>query len=234
MSSPALDEEARGLLRQILERQAYRQLVAGNIRGYGLRFLPELDVKIRFASELDQSLRVLREVERIYRAIDGRDLYEAVRARMERIPYPESRLELACCLALTGRAERAAARSYLACARPDFAAVARTLVQADHRVADDEEDLFVAYSAERTHRPQAQRYWNRWLSVCLLSLGRPGTPRDQRAVELGLRSKRAAEVVEEFLDEVEPLRKRAGLDMPSLAGSGLELPAGLRPRFLTA
>ena len=59
---PRLDEEARGLLRQILERQAYRQLVSGNIRGFGLQFLPELDVKIRFTAELDQSLRVLREV----------------------------------------------------------------------------------------------------------------------------------------------------------------------------
>ena len=48
--SRRLDEESRGLLRQILERQAYRQLVAGNIRGYGLQFLPELDVKIRFLS----------------------------------------------------------------------------------------------------------------------------------------------------------------------------------------
>ena len=69
--SRRLDEESRGLLRQILERQAYRQLVAGNIRGYGLQFLPELDVKIRFTAELDQSLRVLREVERIYEDLGG-------------------------------------------------------------------------------------------------------------------------------------------------------------------
>ena len=52
MSPQRLDEEARGLLRQILERQTYRQIVAGNIRGHGLQFLPELDVKLRFTAEL--------------------------------------------------------------------------------------------------------------------------------------------------------------------------------------
>ena len=232
--SRRLDEESRGLLRQILERQAYRQLVAGNIRGYGLQFLPELDVKIRFTAELDQSLRVLREVERIYEDLGGQDLYAAVRPRMERIPYPESRLELACCLALTGRAEKAAARSYLECADNNFAAVARTLAEADHRVIEDEERLFVEYASERSHRPQVQYYWDRWLVVCLLSLGRPRTTRDQRAVELGLRTQRAAEVVRGFLDDVEPLRVEAGLVMPSLDRLGVELPEDLRARFATS
>lgn len=231
---PRLDEEARGLLRQIVERQAYRQLVAGNIRGFGLQFLPELDVKIRFTAELDQSLRVLREVERIHGRLGGEDLDAAVRPRMERIPYPESRLELASCLALTGRAERAAARSYIGCVDKDFAAVARTLVEADRRVTEDEESLFVEYASERSHRPQAQLYWDRWLVVCLLSLGRPGTKRDRSAVALGLRTQHAAEVVRGFLDEVEPLRVKAGLAMPGLDRLGVELPEDLRSRFATA
>lgn len=230
----ALGEEARALLRQIVERQAYRQLMAGNIRGHGIQFLPDLDAKIRFTAELDHSLRVLREVERAYREIGGEDLYTAVRARTERIPYPVSRMELAVCLSLTGRAERAAAASYRDCVHPGFAAVARTLIAADRAVADAEERMFVEYCAEGGHHPQAQQYWNRWLAIALLSLGRPGTRRDRRAVELGLRSKHAAEVVRDFLDDVEPLRRRCGLAMPALDGLGVELPEDLRGRFLAA
>ena len=70
--------------------------------------------------------------------------------------------------------------------------------------------------------------------VCLLSLGRPRTTRDQRAVELGLRTQRAAEVVRGFLDDVEPLRVEAGLVMPSLDRLGVELPEDLRARFATS
>ena len=116
-----LDEEARAILRQILERQAYRQLMAANIRGHGLRFLPDLEEKLDFTSELAFSLRVMREVERLYGMLDGDDLYRAVSERMDRIPYPESRLDLAVCLALTDRAERVASGSYESCVCSAFA-----------------------------------------------------------------------------------------------------------------
>ncbi len=35
MSGERLDEEGRGLLRQIVEAQGYRQLMAGSTRGFG-------------------------------------------------------------------------------------------------------------------------------------------------------------------------------------------------------
>ena len=116
----------------------------------------------------------------------------------------------------------------------DFGAVAHTVVEADRRVSGVEGGLFVEYASDRSHKPQAQLYWDRWLVVCLLSLGRPGTKRDARAVHLGLRTKHAAEVVREFLNEVEPLRVKATLAMPGLDRLGVELPEDLRSRFVSA
>lgn len=229
-----MDEEGRGLLRQIVERQAYRQLMAANIRGHGLQFLPELDEKLRFTEELTFSLRVMREVGRIYTELGGEDLVGAVAARMERIPYPDSRLELAVCLGVTGRAEAAAARSYLESSHRDFAAVARTLLEADRTEVEAEERFYVEYCQDHGHHPQAQLYWNRWLVISLVSLGRPGTARDRRAVELGLRSRHAADVVRDFLDTVEPLRVACGLHLPSLEVMGIDLPEDLRGRFHSA
>ena len=111
-----------------------------------------------------------------------------------------------------------------------------TLVEADRRVTDDEEQLFVEFASQATHRPQAQSYWNRWLVVSLLSLGRPGTSRATGArSSSGLRSAGAAEVLRGFLNEVEPLkRERAGLAWPDLQGLGVELPDDLRARFTSA
>lgn len=230
MSAEKLDEEGRGLLRQIVEAQGYRQLMAGNIRGYGIQFLPELEDKLRFTRELEHTLIIMRDLERIYRDLDGGNLDEAARPRLDRIPYPETRLELAACLALTGRAERAVAGSYLDSSYRDLAAVARTLTEAEHVVAEAEERLFVEYCAEPGHRPQAQQYWNRWFTLCLLSLGRPGTARDQRAMELGLRSKRVDEVVHLFFEDAETLRLSCSLEPPLIDKLGVELPEDLQGR----
>lgn len=226
-----LDEEARVLLRQIVERQAYRQLMAVNIRGHGLQYLPSLDDKILFASELDFGLRVLHEVERIHRMLDGEDLYLRVRERMERIPYPGSRLELAVCLAVTERAERVAARSYVDSVCKEFAAVARTLVDASHAASQREEEVFVEYCSDPSNGPRAQEYWGRWLRIALLALGRPGTRGDARAVALRLRSRQCADVLREFVAEIEPLRRSCSLRMPPFDVLGVDLPADLHARF---
>lgn len=229
-----LDEEARAILRQILERQAYRQLMAANIRGHGLRFLPDLEEKLRFTTELEFSLRVMREVERLYGMLDGDDLYPAVSERMERIPYPESRLELAVCLALTERAERVASLSYEGSVCDAFGAIAKTLLSADRTVSLREEGVFIDFCSDLTNIPLAQQFWNRWMIVAVLSFGRPDTRGDSRAVALGLRSKHSADVVREFLDAADPLRAKCGLAMPPMQQLGVQLPADLRARFSNA
>ncbi|MFT4543412.1 MAG: hypothetical protein ACI841_003312 [Planctomycetota bacterium] len=227
MERSHLEEEARALLRQIVERQAYRQLMAANIRGHGLQFLPGLDAKVHFTRELDLHLNVLREVERIYQELGGGDLHQAVRERMSRIPYPQSRLELAICLALTLRAERVAARVYMGCAHKGFGSVAATLAEMGHAMSRLEEDLFVAYCAEERHGPQAQQFWDRWLTISLFSLGRPGSRGDTRAVALKLRTAYVSDVVGAFLKEADPLRKSCRLAWPDVVELGVELPPGL-------
>lgn len=223
-----MDEEARALLRQIVERLAYRQLMAANIRGHGLRFLPDLDEKIQCTAELDFSLRTVHELERIYRVLDGEDLYLASRARMDRIPYPGSRLELAVCFALIERAERIAAAAYVNCVYRPFGAVARTLAEAAHSVTLREEHVFVDFCSDPSQAPRARQFFARWLRVAVVALGRPGTRGDARAVALGLRDRHCADVVREFLTEVDPLRRRCGLPFPSFHDLQVELPVGLQ------
>jgi hypothetical protein len=226
-----LDEEAKGLLRLIVERQAYRQRMAANIRGHGLKFLPDLAAKLRVTEELAESLRRLATLEEIYEAIGGIDLTARVMSRMERIPYPATRLELAACLALTGRAERAVASTYARCPCQRFARLAGELQAADRTHDAGEEERFVVFAADPPNRVQAQRYWERWLTLCLQSLGRPGTPGDERAYALGLRDRRAADLVALFIEEVEPLRAAGGLDWPDLARRGVDLPRTLTQRM---
>lgn len=226
-----LDEECSALLRRILERQAYRQRMAANIRGHGIKFFPELEEKLAFVTELEASLHVLHQVERLYVGLGGEQLTEKVRPRMERIPYPVSRQEQAICLGLVGRAERSAARSYLGCISRDFAEIARDLASSPSGAVETEEERFVAFAKDAGNRVQAQEYWQRWMVVGLRAIGRPGTSGDLRAVELQLRTKSVAEVMGDFLRDLEPLQAEADLPLPSPEVHDIEVPPELLERY---
>ena len=90
---------------------------------------------------------------------------------------------------------------------------------------DRAEDLYAEFCRETTNRPAAQQMFNRWLSITLLSLGRPSTPGDTRAVQLGLRSKRCADSVRDYLPALKPWMERCHLHLPSGGTLGVELPS---------
>lgn len=230
----ALDEETRALLRRVLERQAYRQRMAANIRGHGIKFFPELEEKLAVATELESALQVLHQVERLYVGLGGKELTEAVRPRMERIPYPASRQELAVCLGLIGRAERVVARCYLGGISSDFASIARTLSAPPSGILEQEEERFIAFAGDEANRAQALEYWTRWMVVALGAMGRPDTPGDERAVELHLRTKPVGQVMTDFLDDAEVLRRAVDLPLPEPSAHGIEIPASLAKRFAPA
>lgn len=225
MEASELAEESRNLLRRIVERQAFRQFMAANIRAHGMKFVPELEEKILLAQDLEHSLQVLRLAESLYKRLGGEDLSLAVRGQMERIPYPTSRLELAVCLVLCDEAERVASSGYVDSESREFAAIARSLSTDGRTSTRNGQSLFVSFCAEAGNRPAAQQMFNRWLTIALVSLGRPGTPGDARAVALRLRTKRCADSVREYLDNLKPFITACQLIVPPGTSLGVELPA---------
>lgn len=223
-TQPTVDEEPRTILRRIVESQAYRQLVAMNIRGHALKFLTDLESKTRVAEELHENLILFREVQALYRDLGWEDIEAAVHDRMDRIPFPSTRLEFGLCRRLFRVAQVCAMRCYVDCSNGAFAAIARSYLASGLSEDTREEEIFTEYCTESGHRPHAQEMFNRWLPVAVLSLGRPGSRNSSRAVELGLRTKSSGEMISDFLKELEPFAERCGLDFPNLAAQGLELP----------
>lgn len=218
------DEETRGLLKRILEGQAYRQLTLCNIRGHGIKFLPEVLDKTRIAAALLTSLRQFEELERLYRGLGFGDVVSAVRHKMERVPYPSTRMELAVCLFLCERVSWHALDAYVDSTVAEFAAIAR-LRHGELRALDAPDDqAFAEFCADPTNRPLAQQLVNRWLSITLLSLGRPDSPGDARALALKLRAKSVATIVNEYLAGLAPFLSSCGLVAPDGASIGVELP----------
>ena len=216
-----LDEEPRTYLRRIIEAQAYRQLMAMNIRGHCLKFLTDVESKIGVAEELQLNLVILREVRALYREYGFEDVESAVRDRMTRIPYPESRLEFRVFRHVCGYALKVAMDSYVDCSNRQLAAIARSFI--DGRRGDLEDPEFVEFCKDASNLPHAQQMFNRWFAIAVRSFGRPGTLGDGRAVELGLRSKTAGEMLELFLEEMNNFTARVKLRLPDAEEFGLEV-----------
>jgi hypothetical protein len=227
MRLPELDEESKSLLRRIVERQAYRQMMLEKIRGHGLKFVPEIDAQILLAQDIVHSLQLMQQIELCYSQLGGSDLVMAVRDKMERIPYPASRLELAICLALCDRAERVAAESYVDSRSEDFAAIALSILAMDRTSTRAAEELFKGFCSEPGNRHAAQQMFQRWLGITVQAMGRPGTRGDERAFTLGLRKQRCGDSLRQLVEELRPLMTSCHLVLPSAAAMGVELPSAL-------
>jgi 1,2-phenylacetyl-CoA epoxidase catalytic subunit len=183
-----------------------------------------LEEKLQLSEDLNCMLRIYREIERLYQELGGTDLPTAVRAKMERIPYPASRFELAACLVMCDMAEHVVAESYLDCCVPEYAAIARSLLDMVRANTSHGEELFMKFCEEPDNLPRVREITNRWLSITIRALGRPGTGGDTRAIELGLRTRTCADSATEFVKRVTVFLTRCGLPFPSVDALGVELP----------
>lgn len=206
-----IDEESKGLLREVVERLARRQIAAINVLGHCLKFVPELDVKWRVASELELHLRLFGRARDLYQELGWSDLESVVREDAAEIRYPQTRVEFGAAYFLTGFAEEASMQSYVECKHEPFAAIARTYVEAAPE--RPQPSRFQAFAAEPTNRPRAQEILTHWTAIALEAFElREGT--DKRARELGLRSATTAELTEAFRARLAPFAAECGLELP--------------------
>jgi hypothetical protein len=219
--SSRLDEEGRAILRKIVESMAWRQIASIDILGHCLKYCTDLETKVRVAAELDLSLGLFRRVHALYRELGWEDLESAVRDRVERIPFPESRLEFGAAHYLCALAEEVAMTSYAESASPEFAAIARSYVEAaPHR---PQPNRFLEFARDPSNRPLVRQYLARWLTIALASFGRPGSRGDRRAGELGLRAKGSGAMRSAYLERIGPFVAQCGLETGDLEGiAGIE------------
>lgn len=211
-----LDEEARAILRRIVESLAWRQLAVINILGHGLKFVTELDVKLRVVGELDRALELFQSVRALYGELGWTDIESAVRDRAQEVPYPESRLEFGVAYYLSGLTEEVAMQSFVESAYAPFAAIARKHVEA--AAQRPEPTRFLEYSSEPANRPHAQELLDRWVIAARRAFGRADSPHDAKALALRLKNKRSAELDRIFCERLQPFLTSSGLKLTELEG----------------
>jgi len=211
-----LDEESRPILRRIVESLAWRQLAVINILGHGLKFVTELDVKLRVVGELDRALELFQSVRALYAELGWTDLESAVRDRSQEVPYPESRLEFGVAYYISGLTEEVAMQSFVESSHAPFAAIAKKHVEA--AAQRPEPTRFIEYCSEAANRPHGQELLDRWVLAARRSFGRTDSPHDAQALKLRLKNKRAADLDRIFCERLQPFLTSCGLKLLQLEG----------------
>jgi len=145
-------------------------------------------------------------------APDALDAWVTARLIDQPLPRVTSFVELAMAQFLFDRAGRWQISEYLASSFLPYRALAHAIVDEERGHEDTGAGLVVELcAAPGADRVAAQKAFDRWLEIGLLSFGRPGGDGNAFARAAGLKSRDSGEVARAFLDDVAPTARAAGL-----------------------
>jgi len=224
-----MDERYYRTVRQMMASQAYRELAAAHMFGYGLRFAPELRWLKFMTWHIREEMEHYATVVSMYRDVTGEDVEPEVMARLSQKPieFAESWFELAMAQFLYDRGGYWQLREYEECS---FLPYRKTVVkilkeEAGHQTLG--ERIVVDLCKTGNYEGVKQRIFEKWLRQGLLSFGRPGTEGARYAIEVGLKKRDPGEVMQSFIDDIKPAVAACGLVFPRLSDIGIEAPAAL-------
>lgn len=224
----ARDERYRRTVVQMMESHAYRELAAARLFGHGLSLVPALRHLKVIAWHMREELSHYELVVNAYRALTGQSVEPRVHARLRDKPIPlaASWYEVAMAQFLYDRGGLWQLREYESCSHAPY----RDLVE---QIIDDErghqsfgERIVVELTRTGEHEHEKQPIFEKWLRQGLLSFGRPGTEASRFAISTGLKKRDAAQVMQDFIDDIKPAVKACGLRFPPLASIGIDAPPG--------
>jgi 1,2-phenylacetyl-CoA epoxidase catalytic subunit len=228
----ALGPEARALLARMLRSQAYRELGAVRLFEAAAPLAPDEAARRELGAHAAEERAHLAAVLALWGELSGRTerelAAEADRRLGERpLPPVDAWVHVALARFLYDRAGAWQLRELRDCRYRPYARLAAGIVEDEAGHQEAGARALVALCAAPAARTVASAALAAWLRVALLSFGRPGSADDARAVALGLKGRRAEAVVRDFLAEVRPPIRRAGLAWPPARELGLDLPPDL-------
>ena len=227
-SSDALPEQTRSMLVQLMESQAYRELAAAHMFGYGLRFVPDKWMKF-MVWHIREEAEHYDAVAQMYWRFTGEDVEPKVRARLEGkpIPFAESWIELAMAQFLFDRGGFWQLREYEECSFVPYREVVQKIVKEEAGHQNLGEKIVVEQCQTGRYDDVKQPLFEKWLRLGLLSFGRPGTEGNRYAIEQGLKKRDSGDCMKDFVDDIRPAVHAAGLRFPDPSSLKLELPSDI-------
>jgi 1,2-phenylacetyl-CoA epoxidase catalytic subunit len=217
--------EYRRTVVQMMESQAYRELAAAHMFGYGLRFVPEKWLKF-MCWHIREEVEHYEAVSRMYRDFTGEEVEPVVAKRLagKAVPFAESWIELAMAQFLYDRGGFWQLKEYEACSFVPYRAVIQKIVKEEAGHQGLGEKIVVELCRGGAHDAAKQALFEKWLRIGLLSFGRPGTPGNRFAIEHGLKKRDSGDCMKDFVNDIRPAVRAAGLRFPDPKRLEMELP----------
>jgi 1,2-phenylacetyl-CoA epoxidase catalytic subunit len=228
-SRAEMDDRYYGVVRQMMESQAYRELAAAQMFGYGLQYVPELKWLKFMTWHIREEMEHYEVVVKMYKEFTGESVEPSVNARLAQKPisFASSWFELAMAQFLYDRGGFWQLREYDECSfEPYRHTIGKILKEeAGHQALG--ERIVVEMCRSGRHEAEKQRDFEKWLRQGLLSFGRPHTEGGNYAISVGLKKRDASQVMQDFIDDIKPAVKACGLKFPVLSSIGIEGAEGM-------
>jgi 1,2-phenylacetyl-CoA epoxidase catalytic subunit len=223
-----MSAEYRQMLVQMMESQAYRELAAAHMFGYGLRFVPEKWLRF-MVWHIREETEHYEAVAGMYKGFTGESVEPRVAERLagKPVPFAESWMELAMAQFLYDRGGFWQLKEYEECSFEPYREVVRKIVKEEAGHQDLGQKIVVEQCRSGLFDDVKQPLFEKWLRVGLLSFGRPGTPGNRFAIEQGLKKRDSGDCMRDFVDDIRGAVHEAGLRFPAPETLRMDLPAGI-------
>ena len=223
-----LDERYYGVVVQMMQSQAYRELAAAQMFGFGLQYVPELKWLKFMSWHIREEMEHYEDVVKMYATFTGDSVEPVVRARLadKPIEFAQSWYELAMAQFLYDRGGFWQLKEYEECSFEPYQKTIQKIIKEEKGHQALGERIVVELTRTGQFDAVKQAHFDKWLRQGLLSFGRPGTDGARYAIEVGLKKRDPGPVMQDFIDDIKPAVKACGLTFPPMASIGIAPPAG--------
>jgi 1,2-phenylacetyl-CoA epoxidase catalytic subunit len=224
-----MDARMISTVTQAIASQAYRELTAAQMLGYGLQFVPHLKWLKFISWHIREEMDHYEAVDRLYKDFTGESVEPVVNARLAKRPidFATSWFELAMAQFLYDRGGYWQLQEYEACAFVPYAEIVTAIAKEEAGHQGQGERIVVELCRSGQFDDVKQRAFDKWFKQGMLSFGRPGTEGNRYAIEMGLKKRDPGAVMQDFLDDIKPAVVASGLVFPKPEAIGLDCPKDL-------
>ncbi len=224
-----MDDKMVHTLTQMMESQAYRELAAAQMFGFGLQFVPQLKWLKFMTWHIREEMEHYEVVVRMYKDFTGRSVEPIVNDRLAKKPisFASSWFELAMAQFLYDRGGFWQLREYEECAFVPYRDIIAKILKEEAGHQGLGEKIVVELCQSGQFEDVKQAHFDKWLLQGMLSFGRPGTDGNRYAIGAGLKKRDSGAVMQDFLEDIKPAVKACGLTFPDPNKLGLEAPKEL-------
>lgn len=230
-SVPLMERDARfrDTVIQMMKSQAYRELAAAHLFGYGLQFVPDIKTLKFISWHITEEVSHYTLIANLYKEHTGESVEPWVNDRLKSKPLPsiKSFLDLAIAQWLYDRGGFWQLKEYEQCSWEPYRTIVGQIIKEERGHQDHGQKIAVEICRTLADKTDAQKSFELWLRQGLMSFGRPHSEGSKYAVSVGLKKRDSADCMRDFMADIMPAVKEAGLRLPQRDNFDVELPEDL-------